>query len=216
MANCSILNHCKDSDILYIAINKHVVVNLSDWQLMNSLKSGSEAAIAEIYTRYWQKMIAVAYNHLKDKAAAEEVVQQVFINLWDRRETISVNSLPNYLATAVKYTVFRELYRQKRKMEVASEMVHLQNECDFDDERIYARFLEDYLNGVVEQLPEKCRLVFRYSRVDGKNIPEIARELQVAEKTVEAHLTKALKYIRYSLQQAGLLVSLLLICGFKS
>ncbi|PAW94804.1 RNA polymerase subunit sigma-70 [Mucilaginibacter sp. MD40] len=187
-----------------------MVINLSEWQLIKSLKNGSEDAITEIYERYWQKMLAIAYNHLKDKNAAEEVVQQVFINLWDRRENLSINSLPNYLATAVKYSVFRELYRQKRKAELVNEVYQLHGERDFDDERIYARFLEDHLNGLVEQLPEKCRLVFRYSRYEGMNIREIARELNVAEKTVEAHLTKALKFIKYSLRQAGLLLALIL------
>lgn len=190
------------------------LVNHSDSQLIDSLKQGNEAAIAEIYTRYWQKLLAIAYNHLKDKALAEEVVQEVLIKLWDRRAQLQIQSLPDYLATAVKYSVFRALHRQKRKEEITQQVFRINDQYEFDEERIYARFLQNYINGEVEKLPEKCQLVFKYSRQQGMSILQIAQKLNIAEKTVETHLTKALKFIRGSLRNAGLfLLTLLLFIG---
>jgi RNA polymerase sigma-70 factor (ECF subfamily) len=195
--------------LAYLIVNR---ANHSDAQLIQSLQHGEEAAMAEIYSRYWKKLLAIAYNHLKDKALAEEVVQDVLINLWDRRADLHIHSLPDYLATAVKYTVLRALHNQKRKEEVAQNIFRIKQQYQVDEESIYARFLQEYINGEVEKLPEKCQLVFKYSRQQGMSTPQIAQKLNIAEKTVETHLTKALKFIRGSLRNAGLfLFSLLLL-----
>lgn len=178
-------------------------VTPDDAELVISLKNGNQSAITQIYNKYWKKLLAIAYNELKVKSDAEEVVQNVLINLWDRREVLQINALPNYLATAVKYSIFRVLQRQKRKEEVSNAILKLHSPFDHDDERIYAIFLEDYINGQVEKLPEKCKLVFKYSRQKGLSIQEISQELAIAEKTVESHLTKALKFLRSSLKERG-------------
>jgi len=191
-----------------------MIKDLSDAQLVVSLRAGNESAITEIYNRYWRKLLAIAYNHTKDKSSAEEIVQDVLIKLWDRKAELQINSLSGYLATAVKYTVLNFIYRERRRSEIASKMYAI-DDFDCDDEKIYASFLEEYISGVVDDLPEKCRLVFRCSREQGKNIPQIAFELNIAEKTVEAHLTKALKSIKYSLRNAGLLLMIYLTYLFS-
>jgi len=176
----------------------------SDSDLVESLKRGNDAAIAEIYNRYWRKLLAIAFNHTKDKIAAEEIVQEVLIKLWDKRANVKIDSLPNYLATATKFSVLTAIHRQKRRADIALS-VYGQTLHDFDDEKIYARFLQEYIDGVVEKLPEKCKLVFKYSREEGRSIPQISVEMNIAEKTAEAHLTKALKVIRLSLRSIGML-----------
>jgi RNA polymerase sigma-70 factor (family 1) len=185
-----------------------MIKDFRDDQLVLSLKAGDENAITEIYRRYWRKLLAIAYNHTRDKSSAEEIVQDVLIKLWDRKADLQIESLSGYLATAVKYTVLNFIYRERRRNEIASK-VFANNDFDSDDEKIYASFLKEYISGVVNKLPEKCRLVFKCSREQGKTIPQIAFELNIAEKTVEAHLTKALKSIKYSLRNADLL---LLVC----
>lgn len=177
--------------------------NNSDRQLIDSLKLGDESAMTEIYNRYWRKMLAIAYNFTRDKSTSEEIVQEVFIKLWDRRNSTNIVSLPNYLAVAIKYSVFTYLSREKRRNQVAANFVPTVG-YNFDDEEIYAQFLKEYIDGVVDKLPEKCKLVFKFSRENGKSIPQIANELSISEKTVEAHLTKALKSIKYSLKNSGI------------
>ena len=81
---------------------------------------------------------------------------------------------------------------------------------DEEEEKIYARFLKEYVEGIVEQLQEKCRLVFEYSRRDGLTIPEISEKMNISPKTAEAHLTKALKTIRLNLKQSAPMLLLLL------
>ncbi len=190
------------------------IKDFNDQQLVNSLNKGDETAITEIYHRYWRKLLAIAYNQTKDKTAAEEVVQEVLINLWDRRASLKIDSLPNYLATAVKYTVLNSIQREKRRNTIAVG-VFGNASASFDDEEIYAHLLRDYINGVVETLPDKCKLVFKCSREQGKSIPQIAKELNIAEKTVEAHLTKALKTIRYTLKSTGIFTFIFFLSNFK-
>ncbi|MGA6118200.1 RNA polymerase sigma-70 factor [Sphingobacterium anhuiense] len=182
--------------------------SLNDDQLIARLQMSDARAITEIYRRYWRKLLAIAYNHIGDKDDAEEVVQTVFIKLWDKRNDIAIGQLPNYLATAVKYSVFSMIQKKNRKDEVGQFFVMNHQSQDYEEEKIYTIFLRQYIKGVVEELPDRCRLVFTYSREQGKTIPEIATTMNITEKTVEAHLTKALRRIKHSLKAIGISVAI--------
>lgn len=177
---------------------------LSDAGLLDLLRSGDHSAFTEIYDRYWNKLMAIAYHRTRDKSAAKEIVQELFIDLWKRKDKLEILSLNNYLATAIKFSVFKRIERSRRRKDI--ELREYQQHDYLDEEQnIEAKFLQEYINGQVEQLPEKCRLVFNYSRVKGLSIPEIAREMNISEKTVEGHLTKGLKTIRLQLKDSGIL-----------
>lgn len=177
----------------------------SDYQLACYLKNGSQEAFTAIYHRFSRQLLAIGYNYAKDMELAEEIVQQVFSVLWERRDQVQIDTLGAYLATAVKFSVFKTLHRKKRQEEMARQ--HYQPKIiELAEEKIDAKFLEEYINGIVEQLPEKCKLVFVCSRREGMTNAEIAEELGVAEKTVEGHLTKALKKVRKGLEGLGLSV----------
>ena len=175
-----------------------VYTSLPDDELLRLLVERDECAFTEIYSRYWKKLIAIAYSHTKDKFAAEEIVQEVFLSVWTRCEIIRINSLKAYLATAVKFAVFKNVFNTNRRLKILGELAH--TTAPLTDEVIHAKFLQEYINDVVEQMPEKCRLVYKYSRNEGLSAKEIAREMSIAEKTVEAHLTKALKILRLNLK----------------
>lgn len=179
--------------------------SLADSDLVDLLKSEDQIAFTEIYNRYWKKLLAITYNYTRDKSAAKEIVQEIFISIWKRRDNIEIQSLNAYLATAVKFSVFKQICRQKRHDEIAA-LDYKKQTVALDEEKIDARFLQEYINGVVEQLPEKCRLVFTYSRKEGLTIPEISDKMGIASKTVEAHLTKGLRTLRLSLKDAGILI----------
>lgn len=180
-----------------------------DSKLTTLLSRGDEAAFTEIYNRYSEKLLAIAYQYTKDKNFAEEVVQEVFSGLWERRNQLKIDMLSAYLATAIKFSVFRTVQRQRRRAEIV-ELNYKVNEADLLEETIHAKFLQEYINGIVEQLPEKCRLVYKYSRNKGLTNAEISEEMEIAEKTVEAHMTKALKALRNNLEELGVSIYLLL------
>ena len=181
---------------------------LLDAELLDLIKSGEHAAFTEIYSKYWKKLLAIAYNHTKDKSAAEEITQEVFISLWNKRRTMEIQSLDRYLATAIKFTVFNTFYRKRKRISQMVSKMPFQESYEIEEE-IAARFLQEQIDGIVNTLPEKCRMVFKYSREHGLTIPEIGKEMNIADKTVEAHLHKALKTIKGNLSDSGALLVLL-------
>lgn len=182
---------------------------LTDVELLRALKAGAQLAFAEIYDRYWDKLFSMAGHKLERLEDAEEVVQTIFISLWSRRETLNITStLSSYLAVSVKYRVIKVLekqYHQKKYTESLGKQWGLD-----DSTREWLEFteLKEQLEQLVKGLPDKCQLVYRMSREEGLSQKEIAGKLDVSEKTVEAHLGKALKTIR-----SGLNVFLMMLLG---
>lgn len=174
----------------------------TDDQLVFSLKQGEEAAFTEIYTRYSAKLLAIAFNYCWSPNLAEEIVQEIFMRLWERRKSLEIKSLNAYLATAVRFSVFKQIYAHKKREELAKENYKIETTV-IEEDKIYAKFLDEYIQGIVDTLPEKCRLVFRYSRDMHLTNKEIAEEMNISEKTVESHMTKALKTIRKNLSNSS-------------
>ncbi|MCD0490534.1 RNA polymerase sigma-70 factor [Pedobacter sp. MC2016-14] len=181
---------------------------LTDAELLSLLKLDEHAAFTEVYNRYWKRLLAIAYNHTKDKSAAEEITQEVFISLWNKRHTLEIQTLDRYLATGIKFTVFNMHYRKRKRISDMISKMPFQESYEIEEE-IAARFLQEQIDGIVNKLPEKCRMVFKYSREQGLTIPQIGKEMNIADKTVEAHLTKALKEIKNNLSDTGAMLVLL-------
>jgi RNA polymerase sigma-70 factor (ECF subfamily) len=176
------------------------ISTLPDEELLHRLRSGDENAFTEIYHRYWEKLLAIGYYHTQDKQASEDIVHQVMISLWTRRSELKIQSLPAYLATAVKFAVFKAITRDKRRRQLLQDQDVSINETSLE-EKLDARFLQEFLSGIVEELPEKARLVFHYSRDLGLSVTEIAGKMDLSPKAVEYHITKALRSIREALRK---------------
>ncbi|QTE37610.2 MULTISPECIES: RNA polymerase sigma-70 factor [Mucilaginibacter] len=175
-------------------------LKLDDQQLLRLLINGSEDAFAAIYNRYWRKLVAIGYSHTKDRFLAEEIVQEVFLSIWNRRNELKIDTVSSYLATAIKFSIFKHIATNNRRQRILSAMPNA-SLVEMTDELVHARFLKEYISGVVEEMPEKCRLVYKLSREEGLNVGEISQKMNIAEKTVEAHLSKALKVLRLNLKE---------------
>lgn len=172
---------------------------LPDEELTALLKSGDHAAFTEIYNRYWKKMFTLAGQKIDDLDEAQEIVQQIFVNLWKRREELDIrSSLASYIAVSVKYRVINALdkrYVRKKHLDnlpfsiVDDSTVEL---LEFDEMKMR-------IADIVSKLPEKCRLVFVLSRDEGLSQKQIAEKLGISDKTVESHLRKAIKTLRNGL-----------------
>ena len=172
----------------------------SDHELIALLKEDDHAAFTEIYKRYWKKMLLIAWNHSHDKATSKDIVHDVFMGLWDRRNTVEILNLSAFLATSVKFSIFKFYQKESRRTELISQNYQFE-ELTNDEDKLDALFLNEYINGIVEEMPEKCRLVFSLSRDLGMKNAEIADKLNITEKGVEANLIRALKIIRAELKK---------------
>lgn len=178
----------------------------TDDQLLHFISENDERAFTELYNRYWKLIFSVAINKLDDEEEAQEVVQEVFADVWKRREEIEIkHSVRSFLAGAARfqiYTIMRRNYKMKIVgMDSASS---LSNEVSLT-EAYNAKLLKEQIESAVQTLPEACRLVFKLSRNEGKKNREIAELLNISEKTVENHMTKALKRLRLSIKSFFLL-----------
>jgi RNA polymerase sigma-70 factor (family 1) len=173
---------------------------LSEAELTTLLIAGDHAAFTEIYDRYWKKMFALAYQKLEDPEESQEIVQQIFIRLWDRHQELDIrSSLSGYIAVSVKYRIINALDKKHvRKMHLDS--LSFDKAIDSTTELLEFEELRHRIESIVNGLPEKCRLVFKMSREDGLSQKEIAEKLDIAEKTVESHLGKAIKTLRIRLK----------------
>lgn len=185
----------------------------TDEQLLILIKQSSQGAFTAVYDRYAEKLFAIAYNFAKRKDIAEEMVQDVFMRLWERRCSVEVNSLSAYLATAIKFSVFTYLQKEFRRKKIL-ERIPLSNEFYSGDSEANAIFLKERLEKAIRSLPERCRVVYQYSREGGMSVKEIAKQMDLAPKTVENHLLRALNAVRVALKNAYFSVALFFLLHF--
>lgn len=166
-----------------------------DKLLLELLSKSDESAFTEIYNRFWKKIFSIAYNRLSELETAEDIVHDVFASLWANRNKTEIDSLENYLATATKYMVLSKIKRKLRDRNYIATTQPLHEVFAIEDSLHYKRILE-ILKNEVEKLPEKCKLIFKYSRDDGMPAKQIAKVLHLSPKTVENQLNKALKHLK--------------------
>ena len=167
---------------------------------MQLLSHGDEQAFTELYRRFWETLFAMAYNRLKDMQAAEDIVHDIFAGLWKNRHTIKVDSLENYLASAVKYMVLAHVKKQAHARKYQTQTASLYIPAVSEEDSIHYRRILAMVQQEINQLPEKCRLIFRYSRELGMSTRQIAQSLQISPKTVDNQLHKALMHLRLKMK----------------
>lgn len=175
--------------------------NHTDEELFRRVQSDDENAFAELYNRYWNRLLSRAIIQLTSTQDAEDVLHDVFVSLWNRRDKIVLRySFHTYIASILKYEIINRLAERKKKNAAAIEE-RLQEELPDDSvfEQLKFQELQQRLERSVQQLPEKCQLVFRLSRDEGLKVNEIAHALHISPKTVQNHINHALHVLRSAL-----------------
>ena len=171
---------------------------LDDKDILEKLNNNDERAIELLFERFFDYLCAVVYRVIHDYEAARDVVQDIFLDLWKKRQTITVETaLRPYLRRAA---VNRALnYIKRRKIitnddeDAALDLPSNSISGQADMERAE---LETRIYSVIESLPPKCKLVFGMSRFENMSYQEIADALDISVKTVENQISKALKILR--------------------
>lgn len=162
-----------------------------------------EASFVLIYDRFWKRLYYLCYQKLNDKDLAQDMVHDLFESIWERRDALVISdSIEKYLVRSIKYKIsgyFREKVQQERNLEAS--MRYTKEAEVVTEKQVAFSFLSRDLNMLVDELPERCRLIYKLSRERGLNNRQIASSLLVSEKTVENQITKALSYIRHKLRQ---------------
>jgi RNA polymerase sigma-70 factor (ECF subfamily) len=177
-------------------------VDLLEQQVLETLKSGSESAFEMVFKTYYRPLCQYAYSFLNDRDEAEEVVQAAFINVWDKREQVEIQtSLKAYLYRIVRNSCLNVIKHEKVKQQhVAHEMVYAESTHEGVTQSVISSELEERISVAMKALPEQCRLVFQLSRFEELKYSEIAEQLNISVKTVENQIGKALKIMREQLK----------------
>lgn len=172
----------------------------SELQLIQLLAKDDQLAFDELYERYFTRLFNYAYKKVDDHFLAQEVVQELFINLWQQRKQLVIKGVVSaYIFTSVKNLIIDQYRRETLRFRHADAFSSRQTgTTNQTEEQIWANDLEQTYEKFLIQLPDKCRQVFKMSRQGFAN-REIAQELDIAEKTVEQHITKALRLLRPNL-----------------
>lgn len=179
-----------------------------DAALLAALAQGHEGAFAEIYRRYGLSLLEQAGHKTGSREAAEEIVQDLFTALWQRRtNAASIQKLPEYLGTAVKFRVINLIKNRYTHEGYAAYSRSVATEADHrTEDDLAATDLAGALHAGLTHLPSHTREIFQLSRFEHQTVPEIAGRLKLTPKAVEYHITRALKLLRVSLKDFLLLL----------
>jgi RNA polymerase sigma factor (sigma-70 family) len=181
----------------------------TDQELIALLKQGDETAFDEIYLRYWKKYYNEAYKRLRNAELCEELVQDVFADLWLKRGHAAIENLGAYISTTVRYQVFMQ-YKKGSKMPVFEEPMeymaetYLQADSMFELNELKAR-IDDWL----QMQPEKRREIFKMRFMDELSTKEISALLGISQKTVQNQIITATNSLKTSLGNGIAIISVI-------
>lgn len=159
----------------------------------------------QIYIQHWEKLYAFCFKMTRDAHTSQNIVQDIFTDLWERRAELHIDSVENYLFRSAKNQVFKA-YRAKKfdttPLDERFDDYQVENSHPEETERM------DRLYALLETLPEKRKEILMMSKLDQMDIEQIAIQLNISKQTVKNQISTALKQLRY---EAGELSMLLLI-----
>jgi RNA polymerase sigma-70 factor (family 1) len=188
---------------------------LCEEMLLKLLKADDDTAFKEIYKRYWRQLYKSAYAKTRSHDIAEEIVQNIFVSLWEKRTSSSIEHLESYLQSAVKYRVINyfKSFLVKEKY-----LKNLKNQYAETEDTSATNFLLHELNSIIEkairELPEKTQIIFNLSRTENYTVKQISESMHLSEKAVEYHITKSLKQLRFYLKEIMTVVIALITTFF--
>ncbi|GAL85314.1 ECF subfamily RNA polymerase sigma-24 subunit [Sporocytophaga myxococcoides] len=153
-----------------------------------------------IFRTYYAQLCRSVYRIVQDKDASEDIVQEVFMKIWTKKDELSIHlTIKSYLFAAAYNSSFNYLKQQKKFSDTEEETWINIAGSDRADQSLHSGELDEHINQAINSLPPACRSVFILSRYEELSYKEIAETLQISVKTVENQMVKALKVLREKL-----------------
>jgi len=171
-----------------------------DQELLSMLKANDEIALKRIYDKYWKRLYLFAFSIIRDASPCEDIVQDVLLQLWLRKDVVTIVTLKSYLFTAVRYKVL-SFIKSANQRKVFIEPGELERLAGMDElkDRLNEYDINHFLEIGISTLPERCKEVFVLSRKEYLSNKEIASRMGISVKTVEAQMTIALKQLKINM-----------------
>lgn len=191
-----------DCPIGYIYCQNITGLSASGKELALALQNGDELVYEQVFRDYYERLCNYANSIINDMDEAEEMVQNTFVILWEKRENIDIHtSVKSYLYQAVHNHCLNKLKHFKvRHAHNEHFKYHMESGVDNNSQQIIFDELEQEINAAIEELPTQCKHVFKLSRFENLTYAEIAEQLNISVKTIENHMGKALRILRIKLK----------------
>jgi RNA polymerase sigma-70 factor (ECF subfamily) len=169
------------------------------------LKKGNIEAFNQIFYAYSSKLYHFAYGYLKSKEDAEEMVQEIFTKIWEKRADIKEEFQFRSYLFSIAFNYIKKQFRAKALLNKYVEFATPDNiKTEQTKEEVDYASLKSIVDQLVKEMPEKRRAVFVKSRFEGKNAKDISVEMNISQSTVENHLNQALRFLRQHLRDENL------------
>jgi len=171
--------------------------NHSDDDLIKAIRHDDEKAFAELFNRHWKKAHTIAYSKVQDRQVTEEIVQELFVTLWDKRATLLIVNINSYIYTSIRNKALNHIEScivKKKYWDYYKAFVP--QTASSTEEMVEYNALVEAIEQGMEHLPKKTKRIFQLNRMEGRSIAEIAKLLNLSEKAIEYHLTNSLKQLR--------------------
>jgi len=183
-------------------IIESIILQIVEENIIDSLRSSPESALQWMYDNYYSYVCSVVYRMIKDATTAEDIAQEIFLEVWRKREQIQLNiGIKPYLRRSAVNRTLNHIRSKKMVFEDEEKAAEIKSETHSTTEEMEGREMQEQINKAIDMLPEKCRIVFAMSRFEELSYQEIAEKLEISKKTVENQISKALKFLRLTLLQ---------------
>ena len=183
---------------------------MDEQEAIKRLKNSDEKAFSFLYKSYWPKVNHFTRLYIIDTDSAEEIIQEVFIKLWEHRKELNESgSLDGYLFIITRNLIFNSSRQSFNHQFYQTTIIEAMEQSYNIDEELDAADLHAYINSIIEQLLPRQQEVFRLSREHQLTYQEIAQKLQISIKTVERHMGEALKFLRKNLRLYAIFLMLM-------
>lgn len=176
---------------------------------LDKIRHGDDSVFEQLFTDYFERMCCFARAYVGDWEVARELAQETFVKFWEIRETLAEDSdveallftiTRNHALNYLKHLSVRARYSRLSERQYLESQLNLMSLEDLQIDQIFNKELQNRLNQAISDLPDRCREVFLMSRNFDMSYSEIAQQLQISVRTVENHISEALKKLRHHLQ----------------
>lgn len=166
--------------------------------LMHKIKNSNRKAFRELYNTMWKPLYIRVYAILRNSQVVEDILQEVWIDLWERRKQIENENIEAYLFRAVRFKAYNHYRDTNTRRAILQNLLATQENASRNnvEESLYLKETKDALMKSIDALPPKCKKVFELSRFEGLKNGEISQKLSISQRTVENHISNALKVLK--------------------
>jgi RNA polymerase sigma-19 factor, ECF subfamily len=206
MLNCTIARFWLSRLLPLIHLHMRKVLANSEEELFSKIKDGDVAAFDALYGKYWQKAFSEAHRRLRNTDQAKDIVQDIFLTIWLRREVLAIDNFPAYLTTSIRNQVFKLIEKEKHTHPFFDKIEDFPATINSADNNILYKELAQSYHTLVDSMPAKRQLIFKLRYQEGRSTKEIAEKLSISRNTVQNQLGKAVEQLKSALSNFFLIL----------